>query len=179
MKQFDVLCQKTGEYELVKRGVSWPGLFFMWIWAATKQMWGIVLLYFAIVVCSEWILDSMYDYDAPSWNHVLLFLIVACIFGAMGNSWWRSKLLRTGYSLTTTIEASNRADALIRYSEWRKKSEEGLRHNEATVKEDGEESLNLDALGKLNKLGELKNKGILTDEEFQREKKKILDGRYE
>ena len=41
MKQYKVFIHPSGTSEAVKQGWSWPALFFGFIWAMIKKMWGL------------------------------------------------------------------------------------------------------------------------------------------
>jgi hypothetical protein len=104
----------------------------------------------------------------------MLSLLAMGLFGASGNTWWRTKLLRSGFELGATIEAADCDAAMTQFSQLRKrhftqpetKNQHELTHNPAGA--DG------DSVSQLEKLGRLREKGLLTEEEFTAAKKKIL-----
>jgi hypothetical protein len=104
MKTYKVF-EKGGQKVAVKQGWSWPGFFFHFIWAFTKNLVlaGAITLVVGIILVS--IMDKAGISGSPA-------LILGLPFGIKGNKWWEAKLLKHGYNLLGTVQAKNPADAL-------------------------------------------------------------------
>lgn len=113
---------------LVKRGFSWPGFFFGWMWAASKQLWFqaavlFILAPFAGVVPSRFLLAlsgstvkalTGWGFGELGLSFGLLggfHLLVMLIVGFKGNQWRRERLLAMGYEYSgeTTSPTADRA----------------------------------------------------------------------
>jgi len=107
MKTYKVF-EKSNEKVAVKQGWSWPGFFFLWIWALTKKALLPAGIGFAtnVVVALIPVNNSMNPY----------FLIAGLLFGSKGNKWRENQLLKSGYSLVRTVQAKSPAEAVSKNS---------------------------------------------------------------
>jgi hypothetical protein len=120
MKVFDVYQLQlapggtTGGVEVVKRGFSWPGLFFGGLWALSKHLWLHGVLLILIVVPLN--LTTLYAAEEGLvWLRALTMLAVlgVCIVvGQNGNEWRRRRLVQAGFRTRAVVEAGNVEEAL-------------------------------------------------------------------
>ena len=175
MIHFDAFSHKSLGYQLVKRGISWPAFCFTWVWALTKKLWAYGFTTLAILLIPYLISDnSIEDAILKQLIEFCVPIITIIVFGIQGNSWWRSRLMQSGYELITTIEANNYEDALSRFSQWQKDQQQPG-HQIQKIMTNQHSELNHDIYERLQKLGELRDKRILTEDEFELEKRKILN----
>ena len=94
MKTFDVYQNRQGDTQAVKKGWSWPGFFFTWVWCFVKGLpgtaLGILFIAFAdgliVNILADYILEyemrNMYSYynayaypqPYPYWSLVLIVI---------------------------------------------------------------------------------------------------------
>jgi|GEM_PF-2970455 hypothetical protein len=185
MNSYDVFYDSLLGKEFVKDGWSWPAFFFTYIWAFTKKLWLHAFIALISFITVELVIIFAFFPNAVIINFffILVGLILEVIFGFKGNNWVFNKLNKEGYEIVTSVMASSKSDASFEFSLWEKKQKEKSKSIEQQKKlalqiekeKQTDNSIDASALTKLEKLGELKSKGILTDEEFQNEKKKLLE----
>lgn len=98
----------------VKRGFSWPGFFFSWIWAFSRGLWlqgAIIIAIAAIIVAVDFIF-----FGGNPWLSSLLGFVINLAVGVRGNSWRSAKLEHSGYEFAGLIEARSPASAAAAYS---------------------------------------------------------------
>ena len=98
----------------VKRGFSWSGFFFSFIWALSRGLWlhgGIIIAVAAAICAVDWIF-----FNGNPWLSVLLGLVVNVAVGVRGNSWRSRELESDGYEFTSLIEARSPASAVAAHS---------------------------------------------------------------
>ena len=117
MKQYMVFQHPDHRIEAVKVGWSWPGFFFGPLWALSK---GLVLLgcgswlgLFLIVAMIGSASGARPDAAGPVIN--FLALILAVLFGAVGNSLREKKLTSKGYKLMEEVSAHTPFEATSLY----------------------------------------------------------------
>lgn len=86
---------RHGQKIAVKQGWSWPAFLFTGFWAFSKGMAGLGVL--GVVL-----------YWPPAW------LIAGIIFGSKGNNWWENKLLKSGFTLAGSVQASGTKEAVLK-----------------------------------------------------------------
>ena len=116
MKQFRVYqAPSVGGLYAVKQGWSWPGFFFVGIWALVKKLW---LIGLGLLVCGFWLTRAV-DPGSEFWAHDFLFLwiefLVHVFCGLYGNRWREEKMIRQGYQYQRTLFAENPLDAVVQY----------------------------------------------------------------
>lgn len=130
-KEFEVWSHPALGYEAIKNGWSWPGFFFGWIWAAVKRLWlhSAVLLILMIVLgvlstgAELAAAECYYDCDGVVGIAIflnLLFLAIALVVGAKGNSWRRASMPKRGFSLVATVNATSPDAAAANVIRWSK-----------------------------------------------------------
>ena len=109
MKQYKIYEFTPGNYKAVKQGWSWPAFFFTFIWAMTKNMWGIAVACFVLdgVICGR------YGYTSEA--YLTIDMIISIIFGASGNKWRENNIQKKGYSFKSTVMADNPETAIALY----------------------------------------------------------------
>src|SRR6266496_4554910 len=98
-RTFEVFKHPLRDSKAVKRGFSWPGFFFTWIWAFANRLWltGGTLFVLSVVFSFLpfiWSFQSLYQNSL-----VLAFfsLVLQLIVGLKGNSWKGEALQNCGY----------------------------------------------------------------------------------
>jgi len=107
---FQIYAHPPLANEAVKVGWSWPAFFFTWIWALTKQLWAQAIILFVVAFILGVLLAS-----AGSAAPIVLFMgniIAMFIFGAQGNEWWATNLLKLGYRNVGTVDSASAEAAL-------------------------------------------------------------------
>lgn len=111
MKVYDIYhnSNTANQYEAVKNGFSWPGFFFMGIWAFVKGLLpqGIILI--AIMVTLEFTIAESEE------TAIVAFLIgigIRIFVGYKGNEWRCKKLEEKGFKYLKRIIAASHKDAL-------------------------------------------------------------------
>jgi hypothetical protein len=114
LREFEIFSKRSLPSVAVKRGFSWPGFFFTWIWAFTRGLWvhGIVLL--AIGLAIAFFKRSVLINDPLL--YVLPGLILAVTVGIRGNAWRSRKLERAGYEFAGLVEARSTASAVAAHA---------------------------------------------------------------
>jgi hypothetical protein len=107
VRSFDLYQSREhgGHVEAVKRGFSWPALFFDWAWAISKGMLGLGAALLAADFAFAW---SDAALTGPSWLVEWLGLVFgakALAVGALANGWRRRRLVAQGYRAVDSIEA--------------------------------------------------------------------------
>ena len=112
---FEVYKHPTlNKYEAVKRGFSWPALFFSWLWAIIKGLW----IQAAIFITAGFILvyaeSALEKSGFPSDNPILgiVWLALYIWFGLSGNDWRRRSLKNKGYKCIQRVQAKIGSDAI-------------------------------------------------------------------
>ena len=109
MKQFEVYKHPTFGFEAVKKGFSWPGFFFTWLWMLSCRMWIGVIVVIAFSGMGFLMLVAMVGMGTGS---LASWLVPALIIGAKGNAWRRAKLTKRGFRHVKSIQARNRNTAI-------------------------------------------------------------------
>ncbi len=121
-REFEIYSKPSFPNVAVKRGFSWPGFFFSWIWALSRGLWmpaalivgfGVLLITLQSVFSS--VIPVTFDFSG---------LIIMVIVGLRGNNWRCRKLERDGYEFTGLVEARSPASAVAAHA-LGKKSETG------------------------------------------------------
>jgi ABC-type transport system involved in multi-copper enzyme maturation permease subunit len=114
LREFEIFSKPSFPTMAVKRGFSWPGFFFSWIWAFTRGLWihGTVILAAGVAIG---FIDLIF-FGASWWVSNLLVLVLNIVVGVRGNSWRSRKLEHNGYDFTALIEARSPASAVAAHS---------------------------------------------------------------
>jgi hypothetical protein len=114
LREFEIFSKPSFPTMAVKRGFSWPGFFFSFIWAFSRGLWlqGAIIVAFAAVI---WAVDFIFFAGNP-WLTGMLELLVMLAVGVRGNSWRSRKLEHDGYEFTALIEARSPASAVAAHS---------------------------------------------------------------
>ena len=112
MKQFRVYqAPSVGGLYAVKQGWSWPGFFFIGIWALIKKLW---LIGLGLLVCMFWLGSMAADADLESELILLMMdVLIHVLCGIYGNRWREEKLIRQGYQYRRTLFADNPFGAVV------------------------------------------------------------------
>lgn len=111
VKTFEVFHHPTEGYEAVKVGVSFPALFFDWMWACYVRLWswagGLLVLSLAIGVLG----GALEELFLPLWLGYVTFKVWF--------AWKKAYVLRRddlvarGYALVRSVKASRRRQAMV------------------------------------------------------------------
>jgi hypothetical protein len=106
VKTFRVYRHLPQELQAVKVGFSWPAFFFVYIWMAVKNLWGLAAMWFA-AYAALFLVEEAIDTNQGVVNLMLTagYLAVSLVPGFKGNSWRESNLVRRGYELVAQIRA--------------------------------------------------------------------------
>jgi len=105
-REFEIFSKPSAPLVAVKRGFSWPGFFFEWIWAFARGLWLEGSLLFLATIGLKFV-----SAHSPGLT-VALSLIVGLFVGFRGNSWRSEKLERQGYRFLGIVPAASPAAAL-------------------------------------------------------------------
>jgi hypothetical protein len=103
MRTFTVYRHPVKGYEAVKKGFSWPGFFFGWVWAFVKR-----LVAAGFVLLSVWLFAG--ELLRPREPNVIFFyftitLTVNLHVGCRGNKWRGASLVARGYEHVGAVQA--------------------------------------------------------------------------
>ena len=114
LREFEIFTKQSSPTVAVKRGFSWPGFLFTWIWAFSRG-----LLVEGSVILSVGILISLFRVVLLFSNPLLASLaglFVLVVVGVRGNSWRVRKLEKSGYEFVGLVEAPSSTAALSAYA---------------------------------------------------------------
>ena len=114
LREFEIFSKPSFPTMAVKRGFSWPGFFFSFIWAFSRGLWlhGAIIIAVALAIGAvDWIF-----FNGNPWLSGLLGLVVNIAVGVRGNSWRSRKLESDGYEFTSLIEGRSPASAVVAHS---------------------------------------------------------------
>jgi len=106
MKMYDIYTSDLGGTEAVKKGWSWPGFFFTWIWAFVKKLNGLG----AGVLIVGVFLNIASSFDLYLWLIYDIFIMIW--LGSSGNTMRATNLKRRGYQFAHMVSAQT-AEAAI------------------------------------------------------------------
>jgi uncharacterized protein DUF2628 len=114
LREFEIFSKASLPSIAVKRGFSWPGFFFSWIWAFTKGLWvqGIILLAIGLAI-------GFFKRSILAADPLLILLpalVLDVIVGIRGNAWRSRKLERAGYDFAGLVEARSPASAVAAHA---------------------------------------------------------------
>src|SRR5579871_3641209 len=114
LREFEIFSKPSFPTMAVKRGFSWPGFFFHWIWAFSRGLWlhGAAIIGVGVAIG---FVDLIF-FGASRWLNGLLVLALNIVVGIRGNSWRSQKLEHNGYEFAGLIEARSPASAVAAYS---------------------------------------------------------------
>lgn len=125
MKIYSIYADKKGNYQVVKRGWSWPAFLFNVIWAINNNVHktstcrltflGYIIISFIILLLLPVQSNMSLFFELLITYTSYLLLALALIMGANGNQWIRTSLLQRGYAYQEIILADNQTDALVLY----------------------------------------------------------------
>src|SRR5882757_7451106 len=113
-REFEIFLKSSAASVAVKRGFSWPGFFFSWIWALSRGLWLQTCLIFAVSL-----VIGVLKFTALAGNPlpcVLLSLALQIFIGINGNSWRSRKLESAGYGFEGLVSATSAASALAAHA---------------------------------------------------------------
>jgi len=114
MDTFHVFWHPVLGYDAVKKGGSWPALFFGPFWAMGKRMWSLsVSIIISIIVISS--LEYVFEKVEIEIMATIMFYLRFAYFilvGIEGNKWRQEYLLEHGYELIDTIQERTKDSAI-------------------------------------------------------------------
>src|SRR5437660_2488785 len=110
-RTFEVFKHPLRDFTAVKRGFSWPGFFFTWIWAFVSRLWvvGAVLFVLSLIIG---FLSRQLVHENPL--ILLLSLVLPLVVGFKGNSWRSEALQNRGFNYVGAIAAANAGEAIAK-----------------------------------------------------------------
>ena len=114
MKKFDIYVKDEGKCEAVKKGVSWTGLFYPFIWSYQKQLYThLTISLISFFLAMYFMLTS----EVPTVYEKLFTLIgihflIGLCFCKEGNKYREKKLIKEGFKQIMTIVAETEEEAL-------------------------------------------------------------------
>ena len=117
MKIFKIYKLPSGDIKTVKDGWSWPGFFFVPLWAIYHRLWKVIFFTLGIAVFLG-VVFAFLNID-PTNLELSLDLIAKFIFGFFGNTWRESLLENKGFQYQESIEAKSPAQAYDVYMKTR------------------------------------------------------------
>src|SRR5882724_13390649 len=112
MRVYQIFKHPEKSAQAVKRGFSWPGFFFTWIWALTRGLW----LAGGLIFLSAFVL-GIFIQAMGSKNWLFSFtldILFQLLIGTKGNLWRGNALENLGYRLLGVINARGPQDALAK-----------------------------------------------------------------
>lgn len=112
MNTYEIYTHPLRGSAAVKRGFSWPGFLFNWIWALVKRVWiaGLVLTLAAAAIG-----HLFFELRQSNLLFVLAVKLVYCaIAGFRGNTWLAASIEARGYSFRGIVPARTPAEALAK-----------------------------------------------------------------
>lgn len=115
MKKFDVYHHPTHGYEAVKEGFSWPGFFFVYMWAFSKKMWllGLGLAAAAVTFSALETVFAVKEMADLSLLAKVAQAGVSLAAGFYGNEWWAARLRERGYKLVRSVDNVRTRDSAL------------------------------------------------------------------
>lgn len=107
-EEYAIYKSPTGAIEAVKKGWSWPGFFFPWVWAFVKGLYPIAII--ALIVE----LPSVIIHPIAG---SLAFIVVAVVVGSKGNEMRQDNLLKRGFQFICKISALTPEGALALFAQ--------------------------------------------------------------
>lgn len=166
MAKFSVYEHQTLGKKAVKDGFSAAGFFFPLIWSLYHKLWWLSAILFPWAMIA-WRMDAALSNvggNGPTGALIAQFMFfhipAGLIFGFAGNGLLKSKLLKQGYQLTSTLDAQSPEDAI----------------GKVALKAAPIEAAALPKglAEQLSSLNDLKQQGALSDDEYQAAKVKLL-----
>jgi hypothetical protein len=114
LREFEIFTKSFAPSTAVKRGLSWPGFFFTWIWAFSRGLWLHGALILAASIVATFIVVTVFDGNPIV--SAFLSLVLQLFVGLKGNSWRSAKLERIGYGFAGVVLARSPASALSNFS---------------------------------------------------------------
>jgi len=113
-REFEIFTKPSLPTVAVKRGFSWPGFFFTWLWAFSRGLWleGAIILGVCIAI-------GLLNLVILAVNPLLVCLpglISVLVIGMRGNSWRIRKLEKEGYEFVGLVEARSPASAVAAHA---------------------------------------------------------------
>lgn len=106
-EEYAIYKSPTGAIEAVKKGWSWPGFFFTWIWAFVKNLYvaGAIVLGIGVLA----LVNPYFE--------VALAIIAGFVLGAKGNEMRQDNLLKRGFQFICKISALTPEGALALFAQ--------------------------------------------------------------
>jgi hypothetical protein len=111
MKTYEIYTSPIGGIEAVKKGWSWPGFFFSWIWAFVKKLHGLgagILIVGLILHIASPPLGLVFD------------IIIGIWLGSSGNDMRAANLKKRGFKFADFISAQSPEGAMASFIQEKK-----------------------------------------------------------
>jgi hypothetical protein len=113
-REFEIFTKPSFPTVAVKRGFSWPGFFFSWLWAFSRGLWLEGIIIFGVCIAL-----SLLNLITVVVNPLLVGLpglVSVVVIGMRGNSWRIRKLEKEGYEFVGLVEARSPASAVAAHA---------------------------------------------------------------
>jgi uncharacterized protein DUF2628 len=118
MRNYDVFKGNNNNFRAVKKGFSWPALFFNWLWAILNGLpvHGIIILLILIIVSIASNKVVKLGGFIPFVVLKLLGIGIVIYIGSKGNDWLKNKLIEEGYKYIKTVEFLSMEKAIFYFT---------------------------------------------------------------
>ena len=96
----------------VKRGFSWPGFFFNWLWALVKRVWIAAVVLTIVAAVIGYLLSELHQSNLAF--VVAVKLLFCAIVGFRANAWLAASIEARGYAFRGLVPARTPAEALAK-----------------------------------------------------------------
>lgn len=118
LREFEIFSKPSFPTVALKRGFSWPGFFFTWIWALGRGLWvqAAVIFGLGFAIIELPILLHVIDLPMNVLVGVVVGTTISMTVGVKGNEWKCRKLERDGYQFVALVEARSPAQAVAAHA---------------------------------------------------------------
>ena len=119
MRTFEIYAHPSRDLEAVKKGFSWPAIFFSWLWALAEKLWLVAFwLIVGPVLAGLGLRFVILQIRSPGLAIFLVGMaVIACLLfvGFSANNWKRSTYIKREYVLKRTLKAANPGAAIAKF----------------------------------------------------------------
>jgi hypothetical protein len=111
-KKFVVFSHSVQGYEAVKEGFSWPGFWFIFVWALYKKLWGDAALAIVALWFLGGILDNFFGEGGVGVGGAIMSLVMSIYLGCLGNRHVVQRLKKRGFEQIAEVSAESKDGAV-------------------------------------------------------------------
>ncbi len=161
--KYYIYSNPQGDYKAVKEGWSWAAFIFDGLWALVNKMWILGIIFVAL------------DIFAIFTTGGILTLFWSIVLGIQGNNILSKHLARRGYEIVAILHGKTAEEAIALFLKNTPKSPIMQTQSNEDKHIFKKENNNLSIADELKKLAILKEDGLLSEEEFGKQKQKLLN----